>query len=113
MTFDIHLDKCKRVIQRSAIVLARPGEGGFPNHRVVWDEATEEANTDETIKWMPKPPKSQMHTNKHKVKWHDTTETTEDQANGTTCFMDAMEGSEEEFSIDKPSNQDDLPQTQP
>ena len=113
MTFDIYSDKSKRVIQRSAIRPARPEEGGFPNHGVVRDEATEEENTDETTKWTPKHPKSQRRTNKHKVKWHDTTEATEDQADGTTGFMDAMEGSEEEFSFDKPSNHDDLPQTHP
>ena len=49
MTFDIYSDQSKRVIQRSAIRPARPEEGGFPNHRVVWDEATEEEHTDETM----------------------------------------------------------------
>ena len=47
------------------------------------------------------------------MKWHDTMEATEDQANCTTGFLDAMEGSEEDFSIDESSNHDDLPQTHP
>ena len=39
MPFDVHSEKRKRVLQRSVIRLAKPEDGGFPNHRIVWDEA--------------------------------------------------------------------------
>ena len=112
MTFDIYSDKSKRVIQRSAIRPARPEEGGFPNHRVVWDGTTEEEKIDENIKWMPQIPKSTGLTNKHKVKWHDTMEATADQADDNLGLSDAVEGGKDDFSIYAP-NHEDLPKPIP
>ena len=49
MTFHIHSEKSKRVIQRSVMKPAKPEDDGFPNHRIVWDEEESSHNKEITI----------------------------------------------------------------
>ena len=125
MTYDIWNHRTRKVIQCSAIRPADPKKGGIPNLRQVFDqdnldhidsEIVEPSNVLDTPGLMNTPtltfrhrPKSTT-TNKHKVKWHDTQEATEQEVDEFSDFEECQPY-EDQDNLPKSQDSDFIPPT--
>ena len=112
MTHWIWSAKTGKAVQRSVIRHANPNKGGIPNMRLKFHEDTEDETEPEIVDpenhlddpellyppdLVPKPAaKTRQRTNKHKVRFHDTVEASDEVMQNTDPLKDFEDANEED-----------------